>query len=103
MTAAARRGSYSNALRSCFQNAEPPDAGLACAGEQGVAGLSEEMWKVDHGQRIGAQDVEPSPGRKARQRTARPQYRHGAFEPAKIEISGGQNAGHARHARLFCM
>ena len=88
MTAAVPRGKTSAALRSCFQNAEPPDTGSARAGEQRIAGLAQEMWKVDHGQWIGAQNVEPSPGRKDRQCAARPQNRQGALEAAKIEVSG---------------
>ena len=44
--------------------------------------FAEKMREIDHGQRIGAGNIESSSDRQARQGTASPQDRHRAFEAA---------------------
>ena len=74
-----------------------------CRGQRGVRipGFAEKMREIDHGQRIGAGNIESSSDRQARQRTASPQDRHRAFEAAQIEIPDDRSAAHARDATLF--
>ncbi len=91
--------SASSGLR--LHDAEPPDTGFVRAGEQRIAGLSKKIREVDRGERIGAENIEPSPDSKSCQDTARAKNRHRAFEAAKIQISNDRSAVHARYATPF--
>jgi hypothetical protein len=52
---------------------------------QNVAGLSEQGWNVDNGERVGAGDHQNVSGLHSGERLAGPQHRQGTFQAAQIE------------------
>src|ERR1700677_3908326 len=71
-------------LRSGLADPEGRDVGLAVFRFEYIAGLRDQHWNIDGGERVGAGDDQDVASLQSGERLAGPQYRQWAFEAAQI-------------------